>query len=197
MSTTQTTIFATNLACALQATAHQQLLCMQASDALEAAGLQVIAHVFRFTASQEGEHAAILTGLLAGHPIPASESVPLQAADSPAAWLSAAIGGESTCAGTLLPEAARAAAQAGQPRIAATLHRITENDRRHARRFRQYLQALEDGSLLHSNTPTSWFCLTCGGLHHGCDAPVRCESCGAGRGSFIRSSFHPFAMQER
>lgn len=196
MSTTQTTLFATNLTRALQAILQQQHLYQQAAAALDAADLHVIAHVFRFTAAQEGEHAAILTGLLGNRPPQSSnDSLPEDAA--PALWLSAAIAGESACAGELLPEAARSAAQAGQGRIADTLQRIAENDRRHALRFRQYLQALEDGSLLHSAAPTSWFCLACGGLHHGCDAPAHCEGCSAVRSHFIRSSFHPFILQER
>lgn len=196
MSTTQTTLFATNLAPVLQAMLQQQRLCQQAANVLDAADLHVIAHVFRFTAAQESEHAAILTGLLGTRP-PQHTDAPTPGVTSPALWLSAAIESESTCAGELLPEAARSAAQVGLGRTADALLRIAENDRRHALRFRQCLLALEDGSLLHSAAPTSWFCLACGGLHHGCDAPAHCESCGALRGHFIRSSFHPFTVQER
>ena len=192
MSTTPATLFNTFLTQALTAAQQQQRLCLQAAAGLDASDWHVIAHAFRFTAAQEGEHAAILTGLLTDAP-PAAEA-PLPDAATPAAWLSAAIDGESACAADILPGAVCAAMEAGQPRIAAALQRIAENDRRHARRFRQYLHALEDGSLLRSDAPTSWFCLPCGCLHHGACAPEACDNCGASRGHFIRSSFHPFAL---
>lgn len=192
MSTSRTTIFVTALTQALTAAQRQQRLCRQAADTLDAADLHVIAHAFRFTAAQEAEHAAILRSLLKDAPLPPQEDVILP--DEADAMLRTAIDGESACFGVLLPEAARAAAQADQSRIAAALLRIAENDRRHDRRFRQYLHALRDGTLLHSDAPTSWFCLPCGCLHHGCDAPAACDSCGATRSHFIRSSFHPFAL---
>ena len=194
MSTTQTTLFRIPLARSLTAARYQQRLCTQAAAELDTAGWHVISYVFRFTAAQEEEHAAILTGLLGDMSYPPEADTPLPELDAPAAWLSAAIDHESACCGNLLPEAARAAMEAGQPRIAATLEQIAENDRRHTRRFLQYLHALEDGTLLRSDTPTSWFCLPCGCLHHGCEAPAACEACGANRGHFIRSSFHPFAL---
>lgn len=194
MSTTQTTIFPA-LTRAMAAVENQRRLCRHAADALDAAGLYVIAHAFRFTAAQEQEHAAILTALLPDAPPLPEDHRPLP--EQPAQWLRAAIGSEASCYSTLLPEAARAAAEAGQPRVAAALLRLADTDRRHEQRFRQYLTALENGSLLRSDSPTSWFCLSCSGLHHGCEAPARCDSCGAGRGHFIRSNFHPFAVTER
>ncbi len=180
------------LTAAQQATQQQQALCARSARLLEAAGLQVIAHAFRFTARQEQEHAAIL-GALQGTDAPSAPPAGDEE-ETPEALLRAAIRREETCHATLFPAAIQEAEAAGHPRIAVTLRQIAENERGHARRFLRYLHALEEGSLLHSRVPVSWFCLKCGCLHHGCDAPEACEGCGRSRGHFIRSNFTPFAL---
>ena len=167
-------------------------LYLDAARTLTEDGQQVIAHAFRFTAAQEGEHAAILAQM-ADAPADAPPACP----DTPSTAqeaLAAALERESACAQELFPAAAREAEAARQPRAAAALRRIAENEAQHARRLAQYSAALADGSLFCSATPVSWVCLACGGLQHGCHAPASCEGCGASGGHFIRSSFHPFAL---
>ena len=189
MSTTQTTC---HLRRALQAALEAQRWYASAARAMEAADLHIIAHAFRFTAAQEGEHAAILAQMAdapADAP-PACPDTPFTAREA----LAAALERESACAQELFPAAAREAEAARQPRTAAALRRIAENEAQHARRLAQYSAALADGSLFCSAVPVSWVCLACGGLQHGCHAPASCEGCGASGGHFIRSSFHPFAL---
>ena len=189
MSTTQTTC---HLRRALQAALEAQRWYASAARAMEAANLHIIAHAFRFTAAQEGEHAAILAQM-ADAPADASPACP----DTPSTAreaLAAALERESACAQEIFPAAAREAEATRQPRAAAALRRIAENEAQHARRLAQYSAALADGSLFCSAVPVSWVCLACGGLQHGCHAPASCEGCGASGGHFIRSSFHPFAL---
>ncbi|MBQ2952316.1 MAG: rubrerythrin family protein [Clostridia bacterium] len=170
---------------ALAGVRQQHAFCLQAASALEAADLHVLAHTFRFTARQEAEHAAILGAM-------PEDAPPAALSGSPEALLQAAIAREeASCA--LLQEAARRAQDAARPRLALTLQRIAETEAAHARRFRRCLARLQDQSLLHSHCSVSWFCLGCGGIHHGCDAPEACESCGRSRGHFIRSDHSPFA----
>ena len=182
-------------ACQQSLRAEQQY--QRAAALMSEASLQVIAHAFRFTAAQEKEHAAVLRGLLqacgAAHDaVPAGlPALPRE----PEALLRYALQQETACAEEIFPDAAREAAANGLPRIASALTRIAETEQLHARRFRQYLAALEDGTLLRSPAPTSWLCLPCGSLHFGCDAPERCDGCGCGPGHFIRSDFHPFAVR--
>ena len=191
MSTTQTTMSHPALFSALKAAETARLWYLQAAGCLEAADLHVIAHAFRFTAAQESEHAAMLR-LFTGAALP---DVPLHdMPGDPAALLHAALTRENACAENLLPAAAREAAEAGLPRIAIALQRMAETEAAHARRFSQYLSALEEGRLLGDSKPLTWLCLPCGSLYHGCAAPERCDSCGASRGHFIRSSLHPFAV---
>lgn len=176
------------LSAALQGLLQQQRYCLQAAGSLEAADAHVLAHALRFTARQETEQAACLRGLLGEDCRPPSLP-PLP--PSPEGILREAIAHEEASC-TLLHAAARHARDTGHPRDAATLLRLAGTEASHARRFRQCLARVQDGSLLHSPRSVSWFCLACGDLHHGCDAPQSCEGCGKSRGHFIRSDFSPF-----
>ncbi len=194
MSTTQTRLLSPLLTQALHAAEQARRWYLTAAELLHQADLYVIAHAFRFTAAQETEHIAILR-LLTGISVEDSApDVPPPPSD-PALLLEDAIARESTCAQELFPSAAMQAQAEGQPRIASALHSLSENERLHALRFRQYRCALADGTLLRSTEPISWFCLACGCLHHGSEAPGNCESCSASRGHFIRSTLYPFAVR--
>ena len=175
---------------ALRASLLARQRCLQAAQALEGADLYVAAHAFRFTAAQEREHAAILQGMAQAPTEVLPPDAPLPAA--PEEILLEAIRREDDCAEALLPAAAREARNAGHTRAADALLRLADNERRHARRFRQYLDALQSGTLLHGSG--DWICLVCGSLHHGESAPESCESCGRSRGHFIRSDYSPFAL---
>lgn len=163
-----------------------------AAAALERSGHHVIAHAFAFTARQEGEHTAILQDMLGTAVQAVAQRIAI--GSDAAGLLRRALRHESTCARILYPAAWREAEEQGQLRLAATLRRMAGTEETHARRFRQYLKALEDGSLTCSADRTGWLCLACGGLHHGCEAPEKCEGCGRGAGHFIRSDFYPFAV---
>ena len=174
---------------ALQDVMQQQEFCLRAARALDAAGLQVLSHALRFTARQEAEHASILRAMQGDAP---SAAPPPDLPGEADAILQAAIRREEASRDRLQC-AARKAQESGFPRAAQTLQRIAETEDAHARRFRRCLQRLQDRTLLEAPRATSWFCLKCGGIHHGCGAPESCEACGGSRGHFIRSDFTPFA----
>ena len=151
---------------------HARRLYLHAAMKMEEAALHVIAHAFRFTAAQEKEHADILGGLIRAHggeAIPPEEDTPL-----------------------LLPSAPDGILRA----IAQAFRRLAENERSHAQRFLQYLEAVENDRLFREDRSTSWVCLPCGQLHNGCEPPESCSGCGRNRGHFIRSSFFPFVVEE-
>ena len=197
MSTIQPQTYTIALQEALHYSRQAAGIYQQAADLMTTAGWQVIAHAFRFTAAQEREHAAVLQGLLqtCGVTPESPPSTDVSLPREPEALLQHALERECACAEDLLPAAAREAAGADQPRIAEALGRIAETELQHAQRFRQYLTALQDGTLLRSAERTSWLCLPCGSLHFGCDAPSACDGCGGGPGHFIRTDFHPFAVR--
>ncbi len=166
---------------------------------LEALGLQVIAHAFRFAAAQEKEHADVLTGLVIAHggAAPAGElPLPRPVPDDPAGMLRAALLAEEEESQAVYPQLARAAQAEGCPRIATALTRIAETEGLHAKRFRQYLEAYDEGTLFRAAGGVSWVCLHCGQFHTGQEPPAKCSACQRGRGYFIRSSYHPFCVEE-
>ena len=170
---------------------------LQAAQTFEDAQLHVIAHALRFTAAQEKEHAAIFSGLLSvygGNPLPHADILPLLPGE-PAALLQALAQNEISEAERLYPCNARIALEEGYPRIAAAFQRIAETEDLHARRLRQFEEALLSGALFRAERPVSWYCLACGELRTSCEPPDSCPSCGKNRGYFIRSSHFPFAIE--
>ena len=172
-------------------------LYLQAAQILEEAQLHVIAHALRFTAAQEKEHAAIFSGLLSvygGSPLPHVDILPLLPSE-PAALLQSLAQNELSEAERLYPCNARIALEEGYPRIAAAFQRIAETEALHARRLRQFEEALLSGALFRAERPVSWYCMACGELRTSCEPPDSCPSCGKNRGYFIRSSHFPFAIE--
>lgn len=185
-----------NLASAFRGEAQARRQYHAAAERLDQAGLHVAAYAFRFTAAQEGEHAAILHGLLCvsgGSRItPAEDDIPLP--EMPLDILNTAARGETDESEKLYPAYARIADEEGYPRIAATFRRIAETERLHARRFTQYADALKNNTLFRSPARVGWLCLPCGHLHYAHEAPALCDTCGRTQGHFIRNDFHPFTV---
>ena len=185
--------------CLLEAMGEKRRLCrfyQEAARRLEAEGLLVIAHAFRFTAAQEEEHAAVLECLLTARggtlPPAGDEQAP---PSSPIELLRAAAAAEHNAWDERYPHYIRTARAEGCLRAAGALERIAETDHLHAMRFVQYMTALADGSLLQDPQRISWVCLACGQLHTGCEPPASCSGCSGGPGHFIRTSFYPFSVE--
>lgn len=186
-----------NLRSACLAEMHAERHYLRCAAAMEDAALQVIAHAFRFTAAQDKEHAAILSGLMTAQGItpPPVEDLPAMLSRDPAELLRAAALSKHGIWDVLYPQYAQTAREEGYPRIAKTLERLAETEQLHARRFAQYLEALGDGTLFASETPASWVCLHCGQLHTSCEPPALCPGCGSGQGHYIRSDYFPFSVE--
>ena len=187
-----------NLQSACMGEVQAQQLYLHAARCMEDAHLHVIAHAFRFTAAQEKEHADIFRGLMTAHggqPILLADDPSLTLPREPLEILRAVLQSEHEEWDTLYPCSARIAAEEGYPRIAAAFHRIAETEQLHAQRFLRYLEALSEGTLFRAAARVSWFCLPCGQLHTGHEAPAVCSGCGKDRGHFIRSSFFPFTVE--
>ena len=185
-----------NLRSACLAELHAERHFLRCAEAMEDASLQVIAHAFRFTAAQDKEHAAVLSGLMAslGSCIPTAEESSSNISRDPAELLRAAALHKHGTWDVLYPQYARTALEEGYPRIAQTFERIAETEQLHARRFVQYMEALHDGTLFCSEERCSWVCLHCGHLHTGFEPPESCPGCSCEQGHFIRSSHYPFCV---
>lgn len=186
-----------NLQAAIAQEESARRLYLHASARMEEASLHVVAHVFRFTAAQTKEHADILRGLLAAGGgcavLPEADEPHLPR--EPLELLRAAAQAAHETWDAVFPRYARTAMEEGYPRLATALHRIAETKQLHARRFAQYMEALSSGSLFRDDRRVSWFCLACGQLHSGFEAPAHCSGCGRDQGHFIRSSHYPFCIE--
>ncbi len=182
---------------AARTTAHARRCYLAAARFLEEEGLQVMAHAFRFTAAQETEHAAVCRGLLSSYSrmtLPVTEDRTVSLNSDALSMLHAAADAEEHMAGEVYSALAHTAAKEGFPRIARALRCIAETEQGHARRFRQYAKAWQDGTLFHAEQRVGWLCLRCGQLCYGQEPPRQCSGCGCGQGAFIRSNFSPFAL---
>ena len=186
-----------NLRSACLSEMHAERHFLRCARAMEEASLQVVAHAFRFTAAQDREHAAVLSGLMTaqGGSIPAAEEVSSPCSGSPIELLRAAALHKHGTWDVLYPQYARTALEEGYPRIAKALMRIAETEQLHARRFVQYMEALHDGTLFCAEERCSWVCLHCGHLHTGFEPPESCPGCSCGQGYFIRSNHYPFLVE--
>lgn len=188
-----------NLASALCGEEQARRQYLLAAEQCEAQQLYVAAHAFRFTAAQEKEHAAIFRGMLhtlGGRPEPEVPPAPPALPAGAQEMLDAAGQNEQSEGGRLYPAYADMAEADGLPRIATAFRRIAETEILHEKRFRQYADALRDGSLFADNVRRGWLCLRCGHLHYGLRAPDRCSTCERDRGHFIRSDFYPFTLRD-
>lgn len=174
------------------ASCMQQQLCLQAADLMAEQDLHVVSHILTFIARQEAEHGAFLQLLLPDVHAASPAAAPLP--HRPDELLRLLIAREEAAADRLLPVAAADAVRMGRPRAAEALLRIAGTDRGHRACLTALLDALENGTLLHSDRAASWFCTGCGCLHNGCDAPEICEGCSGSRSRFIRSDFYPLAL---
>lgn len=168
---------------------------LSAAEWLDESALHVVAHAFRYTAAQEGEHETLLAGMLRVRggvcpPERADTSLP----DDPLTLLTDAARAEQDAAECAYPQAALVAEAAGDTRAADALRRMAALEECHARRFRQYAEALAADTLFRDTQRRTWLCLACGQLHAGREAPDRCPSCGCDKGHFIRSSHEPFLV---
>lgn len=174
-------------------------LYLRCARRMEEASMYVIAHAFRFTAAQEKEHGDIFRGLLeayGGAALPTPEDLPDLPSQEPLDMLRAVVQTEHDLWDALYPHYAHIAMEEGYPRIAEAFSRIAETEQCHAQRFLQYAKALAEGRLFRDEERTSWFCLPCGQLYSGCEAPELCCACGRDRGHFIRTSHYPFVLED-
>lgn len=151
---------------ALQTASRYRLYARRAQDE----GYMQIADIFRQTADNELEHAAILWELSAQCRLPAT-------AENLASALDPARQEEyETCAA--------AADREGLPETAFLLRQLAGVRKNHARRFRMLQENLRRDTVFQKDAESYWLCRVCGALHRGRAAPQSCPVCGYPQGCF-------------
>lgn len=152
-------------------------------------GYQAIGLTFMETAENEQEHAKVFYKLLARY-APDSDIIhvdadyPLEYGDT-LANLKAAAAGEREEWEVIYSDFGDIAEKEGFPEIAAAFRTIASVENHHYHRYQELAEAVENGSLLRKDSPTSWKCANCGYVHQGSEAPGVCPACVHPQGFFI------------
>ena len=151
--------------------------------------IHVLDAVLTFTANQEKEHAEIFYNHMkeaAGRKIPIQADFPVDADNDLCALLRRAEEHEREEFAPVYPDFAAAARQEGFPEIASSFQKIAQIEQAHANRFAAFRELLEQGKLFVSDVECQWFCLNCGHIQQGLEAPKTCPVCSHPQGFFIR-----------
>ncbi len=157
--------------------------------------LRLVADAFRFTASQEKEHAETFYKLLAscaGQTITVDGGYPVNLSPDMGVLLTAARHNETEEADVVYPSFAAIARDEGFTQIADTFAAIARVEETHAQRFDRFARMLKDDTLFRADKDTAWLCLNCGHIHYGSEAPRACPVCQHDQGHFIRADLSPF-----
>ncbi|GFO56809.1 rubrerythrin [Geomonas sp. Red276] len=136
-------------------------------------GYEQIAALFLETAENEREHAKLHLKALGG-------------IGDTLANLKAAAAGEYAEWIDMYPRMAKEAREEGFTAIAIVFEGIAKIEKAHQERYKALLASLEEGTVFHSDEPTSWKCRNCGHIHEGPEAPAGCPVCHHPRGYFER-----------
>lgn len=166
-----------------------------AAGIAKAQKLQVLYHLFHYTAEQEKEHAEIFYNHLkefTGQEISIQADYPIDNTNDMAELLRLAAAHEAAEHTTIYKGFGDKAKEEGLTPIANSFHQIAATEQTHSIRFAHYQTLLQDKKLFTSDTPTEFICLNCGHIHHGTGAPQICPVCSHDQGYFIRRASSPF-----
>lgn len=167
-----------------------------AATAAKKENFQVIEQIFNYTATQELAHANVFYKHLkefSGQIIRLDSSdYPVNLYDSTLQNLKAAQHNEFEEFDVVYKNFGKTAQEEGFPFIAGHFNKIAEIEKVHSDRFARYAQYLESGTLFKKNEDTKWFCLNCGYIYEGKEAPKVCPVCDHPQGYYILLEESPF-----
>lgn len=158
-------------------------------------GLAVVEAVFRFTASQEEEHAEIFynhLSSLAGTSITIDGTYPVDLSEDVAQLLRFAQHNEFEEHDDVYKAFEKTAREEGFSSVASSFHMIGAVEKLHGERFGLFADLLEQNKLFVSDVETSWMCLSCGHIYQGTAVPEKCPNCHHDRGYFVRLELAPY-----
>ena len=157
--------------------------------------LPVVEAVFTFTANQEKEHAEIFYNHLsefAKETIHVDGGYPVDITDSVSELLRLAQHNEYEEHDDVYRKFADKAKEEGFFEVAASFEMIAKIEKIHGNRFGAFAELMEKNQLFISDVKTGWFCLNCGHVFEGTEAPAQCPVCSHDRGYFVRVEFAPY-----
>ena len=160
--------------------------------------LFVLARLFEFTANQEKEHAMIFYNHLkecAGETIDISGEYPVNISENIIDILKMSNQNECHEHDEVYPAFAEVANREGFPDIAQHFSNIAKIEKYHADRFASFADLMEQNKLFTSDQNETWYCLNCGFIYEGTEAPQICPVCSAPQGYYIRLNMTPWTYQ--
>lgn len=160
-------------------------------------GHHVIEQIFLYTANQEKEHAAIFyehLRALSGENIHIDGSYPVDLAIDVCSLLRMAQHNEYEEHDDVYQSFADKAKEEEFYQVEASFRMIAEVEKVHGDRFGRYAEYMEQNKLYSEDEKTSWFCLNCGYIFEGTQAPPTCPSCHE-EGYFIRAAQSPYESE--
>ena len=161
--------------------------------------LYVIEKLFKFTANQEKKHAEVFYNHLcacSGENIEITNaSYPVDIADDMVKLLKMAQHNEFEENDPVYPSFAADAKAEGFHEIYSSFSTIAQVERYHGERFGKFASLLESGKLFSDDREQSWYCLNCGYIFEGKQAPMSCPACRHPQGYFIRLSMTPWGVE--
>ncbi len=157
--------------------------------------LHVIECIFRFTADQEKEHAAIFMNHLKeldGETVKVDGTYPVETTESVLQLLKNAQHNEMEEFDPIYKTFGEIAEKEGFPAVAASFRNIAKIEKSHSERFQKFADWMEQNQLFVSDMECGWLCLNCGHIHTGKSAPQICPVCQHEQGYFVRITLAPY-----
>ncbi len=161
--------------------------------------LQVIYHLFTYTAGQEKEHAEIFYNHLkelAGETIQIDGGYPVDISEDIGTLLRRAQHNEYEEHDDVYKKFGEKAKEEGFNEVASSFFQIAKIEKIHGDRFGKFADYLEHNKLFVSDVRTGWICLNCGHIQEGTNAPEQCPVCEHDQGYFVRLELSPFEARE-
>ena len=143
-----------------------------------------ISKIFEETANQEKEHAKRLFKFLEGGDVEISGAFPAGVIGTTYENLKAAAAGENYEHSEMYPGFAKIAREEGFNEIAGVFTAIAVAEKQHEKRYLALMENINADRVFKRDKPVVWWCLNCGYLHKGTEAPEVCPACAHTRAHF-------------
>jgi rubrerythrin len=140
-------------------------------------GYEQIAAFFEETALNEESHAKIFFRFLEGGPVEITAIYPAGVIGTTPENLKASADGENEEHTALYPEFSRIAAEEGFQKISIIFKLIATIEAEHEKRFRKFLENIEQNKVFEREEKVFWVCRKCGYVHFGKKALNNCPVC--------------------
>jgi len=154
------------------------------SKAAKKEGYEQISAIFKETADNELEHAKLFLAHIGNNPLGHVDSFYPFELGTTEENLTSAIAGELEEFEVLYLEGENAALDEGFELIANTFKNVRVVEEHHAKRYKELLKVLQDGTIFNKDEETHWICRKCGYIYRGKSAPEHCPNCHHPQGYF-------------